>query len=431
MKNSSIPLGSIGLIAFSTAALAGIALADGPQPPAPAAATAPVPAPAMPADLARQVQGITDAVLENHIDPPARQQMILSGIKALYRAAGVPAPPSLGRRISAIATPEQIAALLTEVWPRTTARPSSAAKLERTLLEGLLAPVPGRAELMTVKERNAAEQIAGNRYVGILVALGRDEKEQRPTFVQIMEGGPAARAEIKKDSVLEEVNGVDTRGMELREVVERLRGDEGTDVNIKVREPKEAKSRTIKLTRRRIASDRLMNPTVEGIRKDASGDWNVRLDVPDPIGYAKITGIGASTPHETPQAGESDGERWYPGAGARPSRHGLQRDRDGDALGRPGGRQPAGAGYDRAGPRRPVARRPTRPTPTPCSAAGRSRCWSTTTRRARRSGSRRRCRITTGLSSSVRPAGVPIRRDPSAACRWKTTGRGPSSMRPP
>ncbi len=37
------------------------------------------------------------------------------------------------------------------------------------MLEGLFAPVPGRAELMTAKERNAAEQIAGNRYVGILV----------------------------------------------------------------------------------------------------------------------------------------------------------------------------------------------------------------------------------------------------------------------
>ena len=143
----------------------------------------------MPPDLARRVQEVTDAVLEHHIDPPARQQMILSGIKTLYQTAGMPVPPSLGRRISATATPEQFAALLAEVWPRTTARPSSAAKLERTLLEGLLAPVPGGAELLTAKERNAAEQLAGNRYVGILVSLGTDDKEQRPTFSQIMEGG--------------------------------------------------------------------------------------------------------------------------------------------------------------------------------------------------------------------------------------------------
>ena len=66
-----------------------------------------------------------------------------------------------------------------------------------------------------------------------------------------------------------------------------------------------------------------MHPTVEGIRKDASGDWNVRLDGPDPIGYVKITGIGASTPHELRKLAQSDGERWCPGAGARPSRRGL------------------------------------------------------------------------------------------------------------
>ena len=41
---------------------------------------------------ARRVQEITDVVLQNHIDPPARQQMVLSGIKALARG-GRPAGP--------------------------------------------------------------------------------------------------------------------------------------------------------------------------------------------------------------------------------------------------------------------------------------------------------------------------------------------------
>ena len=33
----------------------------------------------VPPDLARRIGEITDAVLEHHIDPPARQQMILGG----------------------------------------------------------------------------------------------------------------------------------------------------------------------------------------------------------------------------------------------------------------------------------------------------------------------------------------------------------------
>jgi carboxyl-terminal processing protease len=287
-------MATIGLLMSSLAAFAGAALADGPQPPP----TARVPAPAVPPDLARLVQEITEAVLDNHIDPPARQQMILSGIKALDGVAGVPALPGLGRRVSEITTPEQLAALLKEAWPRTTAKPIAVKKLEEALFEGLLVPVPGGAQLMTAKERNANEQLAGNRYVGILVALSRDEKVQRPVFHEVMSGGPADRAGVKKGDLFEEVDGVDTKGMELREVVERTRGDEGTDVTIKVRSPKEAKARTLRITRGRASSDQLFHATVEGVRKLASGDWKVRLDVPDPVGYVKITDIGASTPHE-------------------------------------------------------------------------------------------------------------------------------------
>jgi carboxyl-terminal processing protease len=265
----------------------------------------------MPADLARRVHEVADVVLEHHIDPPARQQMILSGIKSLYRSAGLPVPPGLSRRVSAIATPEQLAAFLKEVWPGTTAEPRSAGQLERTVLEGLLAPVPGGAELLTAKERNAAEQLAGNRYVGILVSLSTDDKEKRPNFHGVMEGGPAKRAGVKQGDVLEEVEGVDTRGVPLRDVVERLRGDEGTEVTIKVRTPKEPASRTLRITRERL-SGRLLTPTVMGIGQGPAGDGKVRLDGPDPIGYLRISVITASTPHELrrrAQQMESDGLR--------------------------------------------------------------------------------------------------------------------------
>ena len=109
-----------------------------------------------------------------------------------------------------------------------------------------------------------------------------------------MEGGPADRAGVKDGDLIEEIDGVATKGMALREVVDRLRGDEGTDVTIKVRQPKETKSRTMTITR-----GQLPHPTIEGVRKRPDGDWEVRFEgLPDPIGYLKITEIGASTPHE-------------------------------------------------------------------------------------------------------------------------------------
>ncbi len=66
---------------------------------------------------ARQAWAITDLVLQRDIDPPARQQMLLSGLKALLRRTPGRKVTDLGTRVSAVTTPEQFAALLAEAWP--------------------------------------------------------------------------------------------------------------------------------------------------------------------------------------------------------------------------------------------------------------------------------------------------------------------------
>lgn len=295
MRNSTIASVPIGLTMLSAFTLAGVSRADDrPSTPSPTpAAATPAAAPKMPADLPRRVQEITDAVLDHHINPPARQQMILSGIRSLYRAAGVPLPAGLGRRVSSAITSEQMAALLGDIWPRSTGKSIAADEIEEAFLDGLLAVVPGGAYLQSVKETKVAQQIAGNRYVGIHIALGIDEKAKQPVMSGVFEGGPADRAGVKKGDLLEQVDGVATQGMKLRDVVDRLRGDEGTKVTIVVRNPGETRSRTMTLTR-----GQLPQPTIEGVRKRSPGEWTFKLDGPDPIGYLRIVEMSASTPHE-------------------------------------------------------------------------------------------------------------------------------------
>ncbi|HZW30692.1 MAG TPA: S41 family peptidase, partial [Isosphaeraceae bacterium] len=165
--------------------------------------------------------------------------------------------------------------------------------LEEALLRGLCESVPAGAFLSTEKESKVAEQFAGNRYVGIHIALGMDDQEKRPKIFDVFEGGPADRAGVKKDDLLEQIDGVDTKGMDVRQAVDRLRGAEGTDVTIKVRQPKESKSRTMTITR-----GRHVHATITGIRKRSPGGWDVRLNDADPIGYLRISEISVSTPHE-------------------------------------------------------------------------------------------------------------------------------------
>src|SRR5262245_15293537 len=62
----------------------------------------------VPAGLGDRVRAVSDAVLAHHVDPPARQQMILDGLRAVYKAAGRPVPNGLARTVSAVADPARI-----------------------------------------------------------------------------------------------------------------------------------------------------------------------------------------------------------------------------------------------------------------------------------------------------------------------------------
>jgi carboxyl-terminal processing protease len=245
----------------------------------------------VPPGLARRVEEIADAVLAHHIDPPARQQMLLDGVKALYRVSGAPAPVGLSRRVSALTAPGQFAALLAEIWPK--AKPDAMGALEEAMIEGTLAGVSGGASVMSAKESAVMEQFEGNRYVGIHIALGMNDQEKRPSIFEVIEGGPADRAGVKKGDLVELIDGVDTKAMALRQAIDLLRGQEGSNVTIKVRQPNVAIARTYTIRRGQHARS-----TVLGYHKRPGGDWDCMLDATAPIAYLRIDQIAASTPHD-------------------------------------------------------------------------------------------------------------------------------------
>src|SRR5262249_14179001 len=150
----------------------------------------------------------------------ARQQMILTGVKALLsRSPEGKVPDGLSRRVSQVTTPEELAALLDDIWPAATSKSAGTEELVEVLLHGLLTSVSGEPQLMPEKERMVQEQSAGNRYVGIHVALSMDEQENRPKMTAVIEGGPADRAGVKSDDLIEQIEGVDTKGMSMRDAI--------------------------------------------------------------------------------------------------------------------------------------------------------------------------------------------------------------------
>jgi carboxyl-terminal processing protease len=120
-----------------------------------------------------------------------------------------------------------------------------------------------------------------------------DAESKRAMVNEVFEGGPADKAGLKKGDVIEEIDGTSTEGADVREVVERLRGAEGTRVTIRVRQPKQPESRVLTITR-----GVLPRQTVKGLRNRADGTLDLLIPGPERIGYVKFEEFLGSTPHE-------------------------------------------------------------------------------------------------------------------------------------
>jgi carboxyl-terminal processing protease len=275
------------LAAWSLAAL----LAGGAANAEPPAARQPAKKPALDLrPLARRVWQVTDLVLERAVDPPARQQLLLSGLKALLRenqaAAG-----DLAARASAVTTEEQFAALLAEVWPG-----GAVAERENSLLHGLLASWPGEKErehaigYLTPKEVRDDGVVSGNRYVGTGIQIRRDHKEGYPQIVLPIPGGPARKAGARPRDLIVEIEGEDTKGWPLSQVVRKLQGDEGTRVRFRVRQPGAKEVRSLDLVRSVVPFS-----SVLGWRRTGEESWSFRVDPQSAIAYLRIGDLKAST----------------------------------------------------------------------------------------------------------------------------------------
>ena len=89
--------------------------------------------------------------------------------------------------------------------------------------------------------------------------------------------------------------------MELRDAVDRLRGDEGTDVTIKVRQPGARGGRG----HYTITRGQHPRQTITGWHKLAAGNWDVRMSESDPIAYLQDQRDGREHAARAARAGDT------------------------------------------------------------------------------------------------------------------------------
>ncbi|HQU43200.1 MAG TPA: S41 family peptidase, partial [Pirellulales bacterium] len=240
-------------------------------------------------EFARRVFQITDLVLDKHIEPPTRQEMLLCGLTAVHHNA---VPDGLSRDVSQVASEDDFVQCLVRHWPDATQDADGVQRRPRFLF-GLSCAVPGGLDFQSAKEAAVARQLAANQYVGIGIMLGRGNNANDYSIGGTFPRGPAAKAGIEEGELLVEVDGVKTKGLSMQDLIDRLRGPEGTTLTVGIARNADSAPRSVKLTRNVVPRQ-----TVVGHYELAPEKWECIIVGQIPVAYLSVREINGSTVSE-------------------------------------------------------------------------------------------------------------------------------------
>ncbi len=251
-------------------------------------------------ELANYLFTVTDVILDHDLSPPTRQEMIFHCLRKLFSTTIKQPPRTLSREVSSITNPSGLAALLQRHLSA-----DRLAKLDSVpgrLLDGLKAPFVPTGEFrgatyVDPKETKVARQLSENRYVGIGIALGmtqsKDNRTSRPRVMKVLGKGPAFHAGLRDRDVIEEIDGRDTRNQPLTEIIQWLRGSQGSKVELIARQSPAESARTMTIVR-----DVVPIQSAVGHSENGPGEHVYQIpEVPD-LAFIRINQITGATLNE-------------------------------------------------------------------------------------------------------------------------------------
>jgi len=120
-------------------------------------------------------------------------------------------------------------------------------KLVINASKGILEKLDPYSEYYTKEELKEFEEYNYGYFGGIGVEISLDKG--RPVVIAPIEGTPAYKEGIRAGDVIVKINGEDTYGMSITEVVKRIRGEPGTYVELTIYRPEGNKILTLKVKR--------------------------------------------------------------------------------------------------------------------------------------------------------------------------------------
>ncbi len=131
--------------------------------------------------------------------------------------------------------------------------------LEEGVYNGMVASLGDvYSDYFTQEELQSLMQQTQGIYYGIGAGVSLDTTASYPKISKVYDGTPAQEAGLREEDIIYEVAGENTYGLDLTEVVSRIKGDEGTWVNLTIVRDGETEYLSIDVQRRKVNI-----PTVE------------------------------------------------------------------------------------------------------------------------------------------------------------------------
>lgn len=168
--------------------------------------------------------------------------------------------------------------------------PISRRELMEAAIEGVLAKLDKYSDYIAPEDVDAFQKDVDAEFGGIGIQV--EMRNKRLTVVSPLRGSPGAKAGLKSDDVILDVDGKTTEGESLRDSTKRMMGRLGTDVVLKVLHS-DGNIETLTVTRGNIEVE-----TVVANSRESDGSWDWTIDDQYMIGYIRISSFSGHTPKE-------------------------------------------------------------------------------------------------------------------------------------
>jgi len=170
-------------------------------------------------------------------------------------------------------------------------------KLYQAAMKGMIDSLDPYSGYIPIDSLKPFQSILDQEFGGVGVILDGPTRRDRLTVMATLLNSPAHMAGIQPGDVILEIDGVDSAKSTVEDVSKKLRGREGTSVNLTLERVNEPNPVVISVVRARIEVE-----SVLGDRRRLDGKWEYRMEEDPRIAYMRVELFGEKTTEELRRA---------------------------------------------------------------------------------------------------------------------------------